>query len=76
MEAALDLSIARSDWPDPWSANYDRIWPAITTTLEGALRELVMTDVVTIRYFGERIDWFEREYWWCGLTEQGQRIIY
>jgi hypothetical protein len=77
MRAAEDYWIVRFDphprdrrsWPDLLAAQ-------IHTDLVGALRELVLDDMVSIRYFRDSLAWYERGHWRCGVAEDGRQVVW
>lgn len=77
MQAAEDLWITHFDpkWGDVMTLE-DVLGTSVHSQLVGALRELVLDDVVSIKFFREAVSWYERGHFLCGVDEVGRRIVW
>lgn len=78
MQAAEDYWIAEFDpqFDQEPSYTHNLLLAPIHSDLVGALREIVLDDVVSIRFFRESITWYERGHWRCGIREDGRRVVW
>lgn len=77
MQAAEHYWIVRHEVPDEYSAVYDRLLPQFSADQVGAMRELILEDLVAIQFYRQRMEWYERGHWLCAIElESGRPIIY
>jgi len=77
MQAAEEYWIARfKPQPRDRRGYIDELYPSIDSAIVGSLREIVLDDVVSVRFFREAIDWYEKGHWLCAIDEHGQRLVY
>ncbi len=77
MQAAEDYAIAASKWPDEESASrYDLLQAKINSDTVGSLREIVLEDLVSIRFYRQCIEWYERGHCRCAITGDGRPVIW
>lgn len=77
MDAAEDYWIGCFS-PRPSEPSYaeDLLFARIHSDIVGALREVILSDVVDTRFFRQMITWYKRGHLMCGITENGRRVIW
>ena len=79
LRAAEDFWIARFDprfdHHNP-SYTHELLFAAVRSDSVGALRELVLEDIVPMRFFRDAIGWYEKGHWRAAITDEGMRVIY
>jgi hypothetical protein len=79
MQAAEDYWIARFnpiyDRQEP-SITHDILFPEIHSDIVGALREVVLDDLVSLRFFRANVRCYERGHWCPGVTPEGLKIVF
>ncbi len=79
MEAAEDYWIVRFDPRfDQHEPPYvhEVLFAEIRTDIVGALREIVLDDWATVRFFRQKIDWYAKGHWCAAVTPEGQKVVY
>lgn len=77
MQAAEEFWIARLEVPDQSSDAFDRLHPQLNSDMVGALREILLDDVVPIRLYRRRMEWYEKGHWLCAVdVDTGRLIVY
>jgi hypothetical protein len=79
LDAAEDYWIARFhprfDLHEP-SYTHDLLFAAVRNDVVGALREVILQDVVPMRFFRDALVWYERGHWRAAITPTGKRVVY
>lgn len=76
MDAAHAYWIARFAHPEAYLYADPLTQTAIHFDCVGALWELILDEVMPIRFRREAIRWYERGHWLCGIAEDGRRIVW
>ena len=78
MLAAEDYWIAAFDprFDQEPSYPHDLLFPQIHSDIVGALREVILDDVASVRFFRSNIDWYERGHWRCAITHDGRPVVW